>query len=92
MELADPPEVRVKLIGLHVTVRPVDGDTDTDNVSDPLNPLTLWSVSMDVPEEPTGKVTVDGLDETLKSGGVTTLTLIATVCDREPLVPTTVTV
>ena len=90
--MADPPEANVKLVGVHVAVRPVEGVTVLERVSDPVKPLRLVSVTADVPEEPTGKVTVEGLAVMLKSGGAITVTLILTTCDREPLVPVTVTV
>ncbi len=92
MEVPELPEVRVKLVGVQEAVRPVDGVTDLDRVSDPAKPLRLLSVITDAPDEPTGKVTVDGLAVTLKSGGAITLTLIVMAWDSEPLVPVTVTV
>ncbi len=91
-DVADPPEVNVKLVGVQEAVRPVEGVTVLDRVSDPVKPFRLVSVTVDAPDEPTGKVTVEGLAVTLKSGGAITVTLIVTTWDREPLVPVTVTV
>ena len=92
MEGPDPPELSVKLVGAHEAVSPVAGETVLDNVNVPVNPLRLVMVTVEIPEVPTGKVTVDGFAVTLKSGGAITLIAIVTVCDSEPLVPVTVTV
>ena len=92
MDMAEIPEVRITLVGAHDAVRPVTGLTDVNRLRDPANPFKLVSVTVDVPDEPAGNVTIDGLAATLKSGGAITLTLMVTVCDNEPLVPATVTV
>ncbi len=76
LELADAPEARVTLVGVHETVRPVDGVTDRDTVKVPAKPLRLVIVAVDVPVEPTGNVTFVGLTVTLKSGGAITFTLM----------------
>ncbi len=91
-DVADPPEASVKLVGEHEAVRPVEGDTELDNVREPVKPLRLVRVTADAPDELIVNVTVDGLAVMLKSGGAITLTLIVTEWDREPLVPVTVTV
>lgn len=78
LDVAVPPEVRVKLVGLQVALRPVAGDTVLERVRDPVNPLRLVRVTVDDPDVPTGNVTVDGLTVTLKSGGAITLTEIVT--------------
>ena len=92
VDMAEIPEVKVTLVGVHEAVRPVKGVTDVDRVTDPVNPFRLVSVTVDAPDEPAGKVTIDGLAATLKSGGAITLTLMVTLCDSEPLVPVTATV
>ncbi len=92
VDVEDPPEVGVKLVGVHDAVRPVEGVTDFDNVNEPVKPLRLVRVTVDAPDEPIGNVTVDGLAVILKSGGATTLTLMVAVWVSEPLVPATVTV
>lgn len=61
-------------MGEHVTVSPVAGDTDLDSVRDPVKPLRLVTVTVDVPDVPDGNVTVDGFVVMLKSGGAITLT------------------
>ncbi len=91
-EVAELPEVIVKLVGVQEVARPVEGDTEVESVREPVNPLRLVSVTVDVPDEPAGKVTVDGLAVMLKSTSLTTLTLTETEWDSEPLVPVTVTV
>ncbi len=90
--MPEPPDVRDTVVGVHVAVSPVDGVTVLETVRDPTNPFKLVRVTVDVPDEPTGKVTVEGLATMLKSGGAITLTLIVREWDREPLVPVTVTV
>ncbi len=92
MDVAEPPEASATLVGAHVAVSPVDGVTVLERVRDPTKPFRLVRVTVDVPAEPIGKVTVEGLAMTLKSGGAITLTLIVTEWEREPLVPMTVTV
>jgi len=77
-ELADDPDVRVTLVGVHEAVRPTDGVTVLDTVSVPTKPLRLVTVAVDVPVEPTGNVMVDGLTVTMKSGGAITFTLMVT--------------
>ena len=91
-DVAEPPELSVTLVGVHVAVRPVDGAIVFDIVRDPTNPLRLVSVTVEAPDEPAGNVTVEGLATILKSAGAITLTLIVTTCDKDPLVPVTVTV
>ncbi len=91
-DVPDAPEARVKLVGVQVAVSPVTGETVLDRVKVPVNPLRLVRVTVEVPVDPTGKVTIVGLAMMLKSGGAITLTGILTVCVSEPLVPVIVTV
>ncbi len=92
VDVAEPPELNVTLVGEHEAVKPVDGVTDLERVRDPVKPFRLVSVTVDAPDDPTGKATVDGLATMLKLGGAITLTLIVDRWDSEPLVPVTVTV
>ncbi len=89
MAVAEPPAINVRLVGVHVAVRPVAGLTVFDSVSVPLKLFRLVSVIVDVPDEPTENVTVDDPALMLKS---MMLTVIWTKCGTEPLVPMTVTV
>ena len=90
--MAETPDVKVTLVGMHDAIRPVRGVTDVDRLRDPVNPFRLVSVTVDVRDELAGKVTIVRLATTLKSGGAITLTLMLTGCDSKPLVPVTVTV
>ncbi len=76
--MTELPEPDAKLVGVHVADRPLDGVTVQDSVREPTNPLRLASVTVEALDEPAGKVTVDGLAVTLKSGGAITATLIVT--------------
>ncbi len=91
-DVPDAPDAKVKLVGVQVAVSPVTGETVLDRVSVPVNPLRLVKVTAEVPDDPDGNVTTDGLVRTLKSGGAMTLIGIVTVCVSEPLVPVIVTV
>ncbi len=71
LDVAEPPEVSTALVGLQVTLRPVDGLTELVSVRVPLNPLRLARVIVDAPDEPVGNVTVEGLADTAKSFMVT---------------------
>jgi len=81
----------VKLVGLHVADRPLGGAIVQDSVREPAKPLRLETVTVEVPDEPVRNVTVDGLAVTLKSPDGTTFTATATKCEREPVVPVTMT-
>ncbi len=63
VEVAELPDVKETLGGLHDTVRPVDGVTDAKRPTLPLKPPRLVRVSVDVPLEPDWKPTEDGLAE-----------------------------
>ena len=81
----------MKLVGLHVADRPLGGAIVQDSVREPAKPLRLETVTVEVPDEPVRKVTVDGLAVTLKSPDGTTFTATATKCEREPVVPVAMT-
>jgi len=65
--------VNATLAGDIVQVSPVDGDTVSDNVTVPVNPLTALTVIVEVPGEPTTALTVAGLDVTVKLGAAVTV-------------------
>jgi hypothetical protein len=92
LDVAEDPDVKVTVEGVHDEVRPVDGATDVDRLRDPWNPFRLVTVTVDVPDEPDGKVTVNGFAAILNPDGAITLTLMTTEWDSAPLVPVTVTV
>ena len=77
------------LVGLNAQLRPVDGETATVRATVPVNPLTGATVIVEVAAVPTVVVTDVGLAVTVKSF---TVTVTVAECDREPLVPVTVTV
>lgn len=65
----DVPEVpRVTLVGLSAQVSPVDGDTEDDRVTVPVNPWIELTVIVEVPVAPAVIVTFVGLAVTVKSG------------------------
>jgi len=76
------------LVGLRVQVRPA-GETVKVSVTVPVNPWSGATLIVEVPLDPALIATLVGLAVTLKS-----LIVYVTVaeCDREPLVPVTVTV
>jgi len=92
VELAELPDERKTLAGLQDTVRPVVGVTDSARSTLPEKFPRLVRLMIDEALEPDSKLTVDGLAVTLNPDDATTLTLIVTWWDSEPLVPVTVTV
>lgn len=84
--LPDPP---VMLVGVRVHVRPVAGAMVSVRLTVPVKPLTGITTMLDVPATPGVVVTVDGLANIWKS--TTWTDTVPVVCDREPLVPVTVT-
>ena len=92
VELAEFPDERKTLVGLHATVRPVVGVTDSVRFTLPEKFPRLVRLIVDEALEPDWKLTVDGLAVTLNPDDATTLTLIVTWWDSELLVPVTVTV
>ena len=89
VELAEFPDERNTLVGLHETVRPV-GVTDSVRFTLPEKFPRLVRLIVDEALEPDWKLTVDGLAVTLNPDDATTLTLIVTWWDSELLVPVTV--
>jgi hypothetical protein len=92
VELAEFPDESRTLVGLHETVRPVDGLTDSARFTLPEKFPKLVRLMVDDPLDPDRKLTVDGLAKMLNPDDATTLTLMVIEWDREPLVPVTVTV
>ncbi len=90
MEVALDPAVRLTLVGLTATDRPVAvGETDAASETVPVNPM-LPTVIVDVVEPPARTVAVVGLAVTVKSE--VTVTVTVAECVVVPLVPVTVTV
>src|SRR2546422_11768089 len=87
VDVAVPPELRARLVGLTVAANPVPAETDRETV--PENPPRLAVVMVDVPEEPATILTVEELEARLKSVCCATVRLTETECERLPLVPVT---
>ncbi len=92
VELAELPDDRETLVGLHATVRPVEGVTDSARLTLPEKFPMLVRLIVDEALAPNRNPTVAGFAVTLNPDDATTLTLMMTEWDREPLVPVTVTV
>ncbi len=86
MELLDPFCVRVMLVGLTVAVMP-DGDTVVATVTVPANPPRLVRSIVEVPDCP---AKIDTAEEPVEMEKSTIFTFTWTVCERDPLVRTTV--
>ncbi len=82
-----PPLVRTILEGFRDAVRP-DGETFAERETVPAKPLRLMRVMVDVAEEPDWAITVAGLAETPKLGGLEGRTLANLTVEGEevPLV------
>jgi len=65
--------VNAILVGDRVQVSPVAGETVSDSVTVPVNPLIPATVMVEVPGEPTTIGTVIGLATTVKSGAAPTV-------------------
>ena len=89
VEVVEPPELNVRLVGLQVAVRPLAGATELETVTVPWKPFRLVTVSVDELDVPAGNVTVDGLAGTEKSA---TVPVTEAECVSAPLEPVTVTV
>jgi hypothetical protein len=76
VELAELPDERETLVGLHETVRPVEGMTDSVRFTLPEKFPTLARLIVDEALEPDWKPTVDGLAVTVNPDEATTLTLM----------------
>jgi len=86
VDVAVPPEVRARLVGLMDAVNPAAAEIDRETV--PENPPTLEAVMVEVPEEPASILIVE-LEARVKSDAWVTVRLNETECDRLPLVPVT---
>jgi len=87
VDVAVPPEVRARLVGLTDAVNPGPAEIDRETV--PENPPTLAAVMVEVPEEPTSALIVEELEARVKSADCVTVRLNETECERLPLVPVT---
>jgi hypothetical protein len=76
VELPEPPEVRVTLVGLRFAVKPDAGTTAADRVTVPENPFRLARLIVEVEENPDWTIRLDELAEMLKSGARVTVTRI----------------
>ena len=65
VDVAVPPEPRVRLVGLIDAVDPVPAETEKETV--PEKPPMLAAVIVEVPEEPASILIVVALDARLKS-------------------------
>jgi len=70
--VADAPGDNARVVGLKVAPGPPE--TVRVRVTLPLNPLRLFTVMIDVPEDPAEKLREAGRAETLKSKGRLTVT------------------
>jgi len=87
VDVAVPPEVRARLVGLTDAVNPAPAEIDRETV--PENPPILAAVMVEVPEDPTSILTVAELEARVKSADCVIVRLNETECDRLPLVPVT---
>jgi hypothetical protein len=63
----DPEVPSVTLVGLRVHVRPVEGEIVSVNATVPVKPLSAETAIVEVPVEPTVKLTLVGVAVTVKS-------------------------
>src|SRR6266487_3874625 len=84
VELPELP--RVTLVGTSEQVGP-DGETDSDRLTVPVNPLRELTVIVSVPVAPEFTMKLDGFAENAKS---CTVNVRVVEWDRAPLVPVTV--
>jgi len=91
MALLDPPDTSVTEVVLSAVLGP-DVDTDAERFTGPLNPLMLFRVRLEVPDELLAIVVEEGLALIEKSGASFTETRTEVECERESLLPATVTV
>ena len=91
VELAEFPDERNTLVGLHETVRPV-GVTDSVRFTLPEKFPRLVRLIVDEALELDWKPTVEGFAAIVNPEDATTLTVMMTWWDSEPLVPVIVTV
>jgi len=83
VDVPEPPEVKVMLVGFSPAPIPVEGDIVSLNASVPMNPFTLVRLIVDEPEAPTGILTLAGFAAIAKS---VTLTLTIVECTIDPAV------
>ena len=83
VEVPEPPEVKVMLVGFSPAPIPVEGDIVSLSATVPMNPFTLVRLIVDEPEAPTGILTLAGFAAIAKS---VTLTLTIVECTIDPAV------
>ena len=91
VEDAELAEANVTAVGFKVHDSPA-GVTLPTRLTVPLKLLRLVRVIIEVPEAPCWRAIFDGLEDTVKSGELVTLTVTVVEWDIEPLVPVTLTV
>jgi hypothetical protein len=75
VEVPVPPLAKVTLVGLRDPVRP-EGETVDERETVPVKPKRLVTLAVDNPEDPACAITLAGLAETLKLGGLIGLSLV----------------
>jgi hypothetical protein len=92
--VAEPPEDNVRLDLLRETTGGllVAGETLFVNVTVPVKPFRLVTVMVELELAPRCSVNALGFAATEKSAALLTDTVTVVECDRDPLVPVTVTV
>jgi hypothetical protein len=92
--VAEPPEDKVRLDLLRETTGGllVAGETLFVNVTVPVKPFRLVTVMVELELAPRCSVNALGFAATEKSAALLTDTVTVVECDRDPLVPVTVTV
>jgi len=91
VEDAELADATVTVVGFTVHDSPA-GVTLPTRLTVPLKLLRLVRVIIEVPEAPCWRAIFDGLEDTVKSGELVTLTVTVVEWDIEPLVPVTLTV
>ncbi len=86
-ERADEDELpKVRVDGLSVQVRPVEGEVEEVSETIPDRPLTLVMINVEAPVAPVMMVTLDGLAVNARSW---TVKVTGTECEREPVAAVT---
>ncbi len=88
VDVPDPPATKVMPEGTKDAPRPAG--TTAVRFTLPANPLTLATLTVKVPEEPTRTFNEAGAIVIANPGPSVTLMEIFTECDSDPLVPVTV--
>lgn len=89
VEVTEPPDERVTLAGLNVALSPA-AETVELRLTGPESAFRLARVTVEVVADPDETTREVGLAEIVKSGPLTTVTVMVTVWVRDPLVARTV--